>query len=145
VPDAPPELEPEPVPAAPPLEVPLDAGALAPPELEPVVAPEEVLAEEGADVALVALAELLDVVPVAPVEPVVPVLAETTLVGTVIAGAPDVSAEVEPPPPQAATPSARSPAAGSVRILDLASIGTNLRGRLGTERFHPPAAVRAVV
>jgi hypothetical protein len=122
------------VPDVPPLPVPAVAGALAPPELEPVPAGELLLeAEDGVvDVPLDEALEVpLAVTPVAPVEPVVPVvagLAATSLVGTVSGGAPEVSPAVEPPPPQAATARVTSPAASSVRIRDLAGIVMRLRG-----------------
>jgi hypothetical protein len=128
-PEVPPDPDPDPVPEVPPLLVPPVVGALAPPELgavptpEPLVELEDGAEEASADDALEELVAVVPVAPVAPVAPVTPVAAETAFVGTVIGGAPEVSAEVEPPLPQAATPRARSPAPSSVRIRDLAGIG----------------------
>jgi hypothetical protein len=68
--------------------------------------------------------------------------------GTVNAGAPDVSPVLEPPPPQAATPRARS----NETAIAVRDLGRRVQGLLmptrrtsGAERLHTPAAVRAVV
>jgi hypothetical protein len=118
-----PELEepPEPEPAEP-----LDDAAFEPP-----------LDEEGVVVVLVVVVGVV----AGGVEAALAAVA----VGTVRGGAPEVSAAGVPPPPQAARaretvtapPSAVSFLSGTVR--------PSLHEPSGTERFHPPAAVRAVV
>ena len=67
-------------------------------------------------------------------------------VGTVSGGAPEVSAEVEPPPPQAASDAeAATPARSKASLLIGTTITPNFPGPSGIQRFHPPTALRAVV
>ena len=91
-------------------------------------------------------AEVVPVGPVAPVVPVVEALAAATVpLGTVIGGAAEVSPAVEPLPPQPASVVLSSPAVASSASMRCLESGRKAPPSSGTEGFHPPAAVRAVV
>jgi hypothetical protein len=122
---APPDAEAEPEPPEPALDDPLDD--------DPLEAEDELL---GA-----VLVVVVDVVVVGVV-----VAAAAVAVGTVSGGAPEVSAAVEPPPPQAAS-AAETPMAAASNASFLINRAVPLICPLpsGTERFHTPAAVGAVV
>jgi len=156
----PPVAPPVPPPAVPPPVVP---PLLAPPPLvpplvapPPLVPPEDELEppdDEDADADAEGDEPLDDVVDVVLlfVDAVdVPVDAGTLMgaVGTVSGGAPDVSVAAEPPP-QAAMPAATAVPAASAMSPRVARTAAGRRGTTDIsdrfERFHSPAAMRAVV
>ncbi len=124
-PDEPEPDEPVPLEALPEAAVPLDgAEAEAPaPAVVDVGAAVDVV--EGVEVVLGAAAVVLE-----------------PPVGTVSGGAPVVSAEAEPPPPHAPSPTERQiPATNAASKRERPGITPSS----GPERVHPPAAVGAVV
>ena len=127
---------------------PLLAAGLAPPEPEPEL-PLELAPPDGDELEDALDAGVLAVVLVVVVEVVVVGVAgalATVAAGTVRGGAPEVSAAVEPPPPQAASvPESASAAHSGASLLVTARPLRSRREPLGLKRLHPPAAVRAVV
>jgi hypothetical protein len=81
---------------------------------------------------------------VVPVDAVV--LGGALLVGMVRVGAPEVSAVLEPPPPQAETPTASAtPAERAASELAMRARREVTTRTSGPERVHPASAVRAIV
>jgi len=144
-------LDPELPPLVPPPVVP--PPVVPPPVVPPLVPPEDEFeppddpeAEADCDAPL---EDEVDVVLVVDVLDV-PVDAGTVIgaVGTVSGGEPDVSVAAEPLP-QAAMPAATAAPAASAVSVRVARRVAGRRGIIDTsdffERFHPPAAVRAIV
>jgi len=151
-----PELPPlVPPPVVPPPVVPppvVPPPVVPPPVVPPLVPPEDELEPPDPEADADCDAPLEDVVDVLLVVDVldVPLDAGTAIgaVGTVSGGEPDVSVAAEPLP-QAAMPAATAaPAASAVSVRVARSVAGG-RGITDTsdffERFHPPAAVRAII
>jgi hypothetical protein len=126
---------------------PLDA--LAPPELEPEPEPaldeppdEATPEEDPPDVE--ALAVVLVVEVVLEVVGTAEALAAVA-VGTVNGGAAEVSVEDDPPPQAASATETATPPASATSFLVRTNVRAISRERSGTQRFHSPAAVGAVV
>jgi len=143
------------VPAPPEAEVPPEAEPLPEAPVEPLgeaavppeaaEEPEEAAGAPGADAAVLVALGVVEVVDVAVVGTFA--LAEAP-VGTVSGGAPEVSVELAPPLPQAATPVARAkPAARVANVRERESVEprNNKEPTSVAERVHPPRAMWTVV